>query len=215
VKRTLRDNGLSLVLFGLFFVFVAGQSVAGHVVFNQDQREHHEPGVSYLEYLGEGEFVESVFENWESEFLQMFAYVLLTAYLVQRGSAESKRLDETPEDLDAEVRPASPKLARAGSLGRGLYAHSLSLMLGLLFLASFAVHALGGAQAYGDDQQAHGSPRPSVSEYVTGSQFWFESLQNWQSEFLAVGSLVVLSIFLREKDSPESKRVSEAHAKTG
>ena len=213
--RIIRDNALSLVLFGLFFAFVFGQSVVGLRVYNQDQVEHQSPEVTYTEYLGEGHFVESVFENWESEFLQMFAYVLLTAWLVQRGSPESKGFDEPPEDPDSEISAASPRAARLGGLARSIYSHSLTLALAALFLLSILLHALGGAHEYGDEQEAHGSPRPSVVEYVEGSQFWFESLQNWQSEFLAVGTLVVFSIFLRERGSPESKPVAAPHGKTG
>ena len=194
-----------IVLFALFFVFLAGQSVSGHRVFNEEQVDHRSPEISYVSYLTEGHFVEATFENWESEFLQMFAFVLLTVYLVQRGSPESRPLDDDEEDVDADLSTHSPAAVRAGGWRRALYSHSLTTVLGLLFLVSLLLHSLGGAQVAGDEAEDHGQPRPAYVEYVTGSQFWFESLQNWQSEFLAVGALVVLSIFLREKNSPESK----------
>ena len=215
MRRAVRNNSLSIVLFALFFVFLAGQSVAGHRVFNEEQVEHGSPEITFTSYLTEGHFVEATFENWESEFLQMFAFVLLTVYLVQRGSPESRPLDDDDEDVDADLGSDSPAAVRVGGWRRALYSHSLTTVLGLLFLLSLLLHSFGGAQVAGDEAQGHGQPRPAYVEYVTGSQFWFESLQNWQSEFLAVGALVVLSIFLREKNSPESKDVAEPHAKTG
>ena len=214
MRRVLKNNGLSIVLFSLFFVFLVGQSVAGHRVFNDEQSEHHSPEVSFAAYLTEGHFVEATFENWESEFLQMFAYVLLTVFLVQRGSPESRPLDDGDEDIEADLSPDSPAPVRAGGWRRAFYSHSLTIVLGLMFLVSLVLHSLGGAQVAGDEAQAHGMARPAYLEYVTGSQFWFESMQNWQSEFLAVGALVVLAIFLREKNSPESKQVAEPHATT-
>ena len=177
--------------------------------------EHGGPEITFTSYLTEGHFVEATFENWESEFLQMFAFVLLTVYLVQRGSPESRPLDDDDEDVDADLGTHSPAPVRAGGWRRTLYSHSLTTVLGLLFLVSLLLHSLGGAQVAGDEAEDHRQPRPAYVEYVTGSQFWFESLQNWQSEFLAVGALVVLSIFLREKNSPESKEVAEPHHKTG
>jgi hypothetical protein len=215
VRTFVRDNSLSLALFTLFAIFLVGQSVTGHRVFNEEQVEHREAEISYGEYLTDGHFVEATFENWESEFLQMFAYVLLTVFLVQKGSAESRSPDEEDEDVDAELDSSSPTAVRQGGWRRRLYAHSLSLVFLVMFLLSMLLHALGGLEVAGNEASEHRSPRPSMVEYVTSSQFWFESLQNWQSEFLAVGAIVVLSIYLREKDSPESKKVTEPHAKTG
>ena len=157
-------------------------------------------------------------ENWESEFLQMFAFVVLTAFLYQKGSAESKSLDE-PEEVDRDPRESkkdAPWPVRKGGLVLKLYECSLSLAFLLLFLMSFILHAVGGAKEYNETLREHGSAEVvSTLGYIGTSRFWFESFQNWQSEFLAVGAMVVLSIFLRQKDSPESKPVDSPNSKTG
>ena len=219
MKRFLRDNGLSLVMFGLFAVFLVAQSITGFAVYNDDQREHGEATISYPEYLDSGHFIEATFENWESEYLQMGAYVLFTVYLFQRGSSESKDPDkEEPVDEDprqARNRSDAPWPVRYGGLVLKLYEHSLALALLLLFLFSFALHAIGGAREYSQEQLAHGGQAVSTVEFLRTSEFWFQSFQNWQSEFLAVFSLVVLSIFLRQRGSPESKPVAAAHSETG
>jgi hypothetical protein len=219
VKNLLRDNGLSLVMFGLFALFLFAQSVTGFSVYNDDQREHGEETISYPEYLRTGHFIEATFENWESEYLQMAAYVLFTVFLVQRGSSESKdpdkdeAVDEDPQQ--ARDRPDAPWAVRHGGPVLKLYEHSLALALFLLFLISFALHAIGGAQEYSQEQLAHGGHAVSTWEFLHTSEFWFQSFQNWQSEFLAVFSLVALSIFLRQRGSPESKPVAAAHSETG
>ncbi|MEA2686996.1 MAG: hypothetical protein QOE93_2191 [Actinomycetota bacterium] len=209
MRRFCRDNGLSLAAFGLFLLFLVVMSITGNREYNQDQREHDEEPVGYVSYLGTGHFKESVFENWESEFLQMGGFVVLTIFLRQKGSPESKRM-EGDEDVDREPdpdRPGAPWPVRRGGLALRLYKNSLALALFGLFLLAFLGHAGGGAEEYGDEREAHGQPRVSVTSYMTTSRFWFESMQNWQSEFLAVGSLVALSIYLRQMGSPESKPV--------
>jgi hypothetical protein len=212
----LRNHSLSVVLFGLFVLFLLAQSVTGWRSYNSDQKEHLEPTSSYLAYLTTGHFVEATFENWESEFLQMGAYILLTVWFVQKGSAESKPLDGDPE-LDAEPRPAkdAPSPVRRGGWRLRLYENSLGLAFALLFLLSIILHALGGARVYSAEQTAHGGAPVGVGQFVTTSTFWFQSFQNWQSEFLAVGAITVLSIFLRQKGSPESKPVTAPHGQTG
>lgn len=219
MKRFLRDNGLSLVMFGLFAVFLVAQSITGFAVYNDDRREHGEATISYSEYLDSGHFIEATFENWESEYLQMGAYVLFTVYLFQRGSSESKDPDKE-ESVDEDPRQARdrsdvPWPVRYGGPVLKLYEHSLALALLLLFLISFLLHAIGGAREYSQEQLAHGGQVVSTVEFLRTSEFWFQSFQNWQSEFLAVFSLVVLSIFLRQRGSPESKPVSAAHSETG
>ena len=219
MRRLLRDNGLSIVVFTLFFVFVVGQSIAGFLDYNSTEKEHGRPPVGYTEYLRSGDFVEAVFENWESEFLQMGLYVLLTVFLYQKGSAESKDpAAENPVDADpreSRHRPDAPWPVRRGGLALKLYENSLSLTFLALFLFSFAMHAIGGASAYSQEQVEHGAPPVSVVEYVGSSRFWFESLQNWQSEFVAVGALAVLSVYLRQKGSSQSKPVAHPHGETG
>jgi hypothetical protein len=221
MRRLLRENGLSIVWLGLFFVtLVFGQTLTGHREYNSDQKEHGRPEVAYVEYLGTGHFVEATMENWESEFLQMFLFVVLTAILYQKGSAESKKLDEE-EVVDRDPRESkhkkdAPWPVRKGGLVLRLYENSLSLAFLILFLGSLLLHAAGGAREYNQDQAEHGSPeRVTTLQYMGTSRFWFESLQNWQSEFLAVGLMVVLSIWLRQKGSPESKPVDAPHGQTG
>jgi hypothetical protein len=215
--RLLRENGLAIAMFGLFAVFLLGQSIAGYFNYNQDRRDHQQPEVGYVAYLGSGNFVESVFENWESEFLQMGAYVVLTIFLRQKGAAESKKLEEQ-EPVDREPDPsrrAAPWPVRQGGPILKLYEHSLSIALFALFFLSFALHAIGGAFEYSQDQTTHGGQPVSIAEFMTTARFWFESFQNWQSEFLSVGALIVLSIVLRQKGSPESKPVDAPHHETG
>jgi hypothetical protein len=219
VKRFLRDNSLSLVMLGLFALFLFAQSVTGLNVYNDDQREHGEATISYPEYLRTGHFVEATFENWESEYLQMGAYVVFTVFLFQRGSSESKDPDkEEPVDEDprqARDRKGIPWPVRYGGLPLKVYENSLSIALLLLFLFSFIAHAIGGAREYSQEQIAHGGHAVSTIEFLRTSEFWFQSFQNWQSEFLAVFSIVVLSVFLRQRGSPESKPVAAPHTETG
>lgn len=216
--KWLREHSLGVVLFALFFVILIGMSLTGFTDYNQDQQEHKQPEVGYVEYLGSGSFIESVFENWESEFLQMGSYVILTAYLVQRGSAESKKL-EGREAVDRDPqRTASgdaPWPVRRGGWVLKLYEHSLSLAFLVIFVLSLLLHAYGGARDTCQDNLVHGEQCISMPQYMTSAKFWFESFQNWQSEFLAVFAIVVLSVYLREKGSPESKPVNTPHYKTG
>jgi hypothetical protein len=206
-------------MFGLFLVFLWGQSVAGHRTYNQEQREHGEPAIGYVAYLTEGHFIEAVFENWESEFLQMGSFVLLTVFLRQRGSPESKKLvGKEPADKDprrARHGKRVPWPVRRGGLVLRLYENSLSIVLFLLFFFSLAMHALGGVEEYNAEQREHVGQPVSAAGYMTTARFWYESFQNWQSEFLAVGALAVLAIYLRQKGSPESKPVAAPYDETG
>ena len=219
MPRRLRENGLSIVLFGLFAVFLLGQGLTGWRTYNAEQREHHEQTVGLGTYLTTGHFVEATFENWESEFLQMASYVLLTVWLVQKGSSESKPPGGDPKK-EADPRSVTDPERASGPVRRGgwrlvLYENSLGIALALLFMLSFVLHALGGAREYSAEQVAHGQHPVGAMEFVTTSTFWFQSFQNWQSEFVAVGSIVVLTIFLRQRGSPESKPVAAPHHETG
>jgi hypothetical protein len=222
LRTVLRENGLSLVLFALFFVFLIGQSIAGWMEYNEAAREHEERVLGFLPYLATGHFWEALFENWESEFFQMAAYVGLTTCQYQKGSAESRKFpaegEENPEDADPNVardQPDAPAPVKAGGWILILYEQSLTLGLGLLFLVSFWGHAVAGANNYSQEQIAHGQQAVSTFQYLGTARFWFESMQNWQSEFLAVFALVVLSIWLRDRGSPESKPVAAPHSQTG
>ncbi|MEO8246551.1 MAG: DUF6766 family protein [Chloroflexota bacterium] len=218
--KLLRDHGLAVSMFAIFAATLIGLAFVGWSTYNQEQLDHGAAAIGLLAYLGTPNFGEAVFENWESEFLQMGAYVLLTALLVSRGSAESKDPDagERPGDDPTKIdrrRRGVPGPVRRGGLGLALYQHSLTIALFAIFALSFALHAVTGAGEYSADQLAHGGAAVSPLQYLATSQFWFESLQNWQSEFLAVGALIVLSIFLRQRGSPESKPVGAPHAQTG
>ena len=218
MRRVLRNNALSLTMFGLFLVFLVGQSFAGYRSSNNDNQDHGQPRESFTEYLTSGAFVEATFENWESEFLQLGVYVLFTAWLIQKGSPESKNPDGEESDADPRAErdnPDAPGPVRRGGLALTLYEHSLSTALFALFLLSFVLHALGGHAEYNQQQLEHGQAAVSLWGFVTSSEFWFQSMQNWQSEFLAVGALAVLGIFLRQRGSPESKPVAAPHAQTG
>lgn len=201
----LRDNGLSLALLALFGVSIAGHAYAGWLVAIEEMGQHGALAPGFGEYLSGGEFLSTVFENWESEFLQMSTYVVLTAHLFQRGSAESRDPDNPERDRD-DVGPR---------FWDKLYAHSLGLTLAALFVASFALHLIYSAEAAAEEATLHGEPGPSLSSHLADAQFWFESFQNWQSEFLSTLVLVILSIYLREKGSPESKPVQAGNSETG
>jgi hypothetical protein len=202
----------------LFFGFaLLGQMLTGWSTYNQDQLDHGQSIVDLREYLTTGHFGEAVFENWESEFLQMGLLVILTEKLLQKGSPESKSLDG-PEEVDREPdpkRPGAPWPVRVGGIVGRLYQHSLGGALLGLFLITFALHVWTGAAAASADNLAHGRPGVTALQYLGTARLWFESFQNWQSEFLSIGALTVLSIFLRERGSSESKPVDAPHSETG
>lgn len=217
--RFFKHNGLSIVLFALFLIFLVAQSIAGHRHYNEEQQEHQQAPVTYSEYITGDHFLEATMENWESEFLQMLFFIVLTVFLYQKGSAESKDPDkeeEVDKDPAKTKKKNSPSPVKKGGWILKLYEHSLSLTFLLLFLASFFLHAKGGAADYNEEQRAHGSAESVTTiGYMGTSRFWFESFQNWQSEFLAVGSMVFLTVFLREKGSKESKPVATPHDEHG
>jgi hypothetical protein len=215
-----RNNNLSIVLFVLFMTSLAGHAFSGWRADAEARRQHGEHELSFDAFLRSPEFGESVFENWESEFLQMGFYVLLTVFLYQRGSSESKKHDGTDaveenpiahrDDQDA------PRAVRAGGWRLMLYKNSLSLAFLLLFVFSFVGHAVTGARKHNEEALQHGATEQvTVLQYAQTPQFWYESFQNWQSEFLAVLAIVVLSIWLRQWGSPESKPVHVPHSETG
>ena len=215
-----RTNSLSLVCFGLAAIFIVGLLFTGFRDHNDDQRAHGEPEMSLGEYATSGSVWEALTENWESEYLQMAAYVVLTVFLIQKGSSESKDPAKRSQDFDRDPRDADkrrtvPWPVRRGGLWLRLYENSLFLFFLFLFLASLALHAVSGSRDFSSEREAHGESRVSAVEYVQSSRFWFESFQNWQSEFLAVGSIVVLSVFLRQGGSAESKPVHAPHHETG
>lgn len=215
----LYKNSLSLVVFSVFLLLWIGQGLSGWLVHNEDLMRHKQMPISFLSYLQTPHFREATSENWESEFLQMGFYVVLTVFLRQKGSAESKSL-EKEEKVDRDPRKDknkqnAPWPVRQGGWTLKIYEHSLGSAFLLLFLISFFWHAISGHALENEERSFYGQPIISLWEFIFSSSFWFQSFQNWQSEFLAVLSIVLLSIWLREKGSPESKPVSAPHSETG
>ncbi|GAA4378360.1 DUF6766 family protein [Hymenobacter koreensis] len=216
-RRFLYENGLSLTVTLLVLLSLAGQTLTGWHDYNDELKQLGRAKLELPAYVTSGHWVEATFENWESEFLQMALYVILTVKLRQKGSAESKKLDEE-EEVDREPNPYNddaPWPVKQGGVVLFLYKNSLSIAFLLLFLGAFFLHAVGGTEVYNIEQQAHGEPTVDVWGYMGTARFWFESLQNWQSEFLSIVSIVVLSIWLRQHGSPESKPVDAPHSETG
>ena len=213
MRAFFRNHGLSIVMLGGFFVlFLGGQVVTGRHEYNDERRKQGKSEMGLVEYLRSAHFLEATGENWESEFLQMFVYVFATAFLYQKGSAESKDPRKRHEHKAKKaVTPDSPWPARRGGWVLRVYEHSLSIAFFLLFLIAGGLHARGGLRLYNEERVADGESPVGLSGYLGSSRFWFESFQNWQSEFLAIGSMVLLSIWLRETNSPESKQVQTPH----
>ncbi|GIH02824.1 hypothetical protein Rhe02_08910 [Rhizocola hellebori] len=214
----LKHHALSAVLLTAFVVFVVGQAFAGWQVRNEDLLTAGLPADTFWHYLGTGHFGEALFENWESEFLQMGAYVLLTAFLVQRGSPESKPLeqDDRAEDDPDNAGADSPAWSKTRGWRQWFYRNSLSLGLFGFFVLSFAGHLLAGTAEYNEQQALEQGAAPiGIWQFFGSADFWFQSMQNWQSEFLAVAALVLLSIVLRQHGSPQSKPVKAPHTQTG
>jgi hypothetical protein len=220
VKKAIRNNGLSL-FFGLIFLLaLLGQGLTGHALFNQEQVANGLEEISLGQYLTSSNFAVDVSENWQSEYLQFLLYILATIWLVQKGSPESKEVDQTGTESDKDQlvgeysNPKSPAWARAAGWRRTVFSNSLGTTMGLIFVLCWLVQSLAGTSAYNEEQISNFQQPVTWTEYVTSAEFWNRTLQNWQSEFLAVGSMVVLSIYLRQRGSPESKPVGAAHDDT-
>jgi Domain of unknown function (DUF6766) len=217
MKNFLKNNSLSLVFFVLFIFTLAGQTITGLKEHNQETVKEGGGPITLTEYIVSGHFLQATFENWESEFFQMALFVILTIFLYQKGSSESKD-PESKEPVDREPNPRkedAPWAVRQGGLILEVYKHSLSIALFLLFILSFVMHWYGSLKDYNEAELLKGLPTETALQYLGNSRLWFESFQNWQSEFLSVFAIVVLSIFLRQKGSPQSKPVDEKHSETG
>ncbi|QHS57532.1 hypothetical protein GWR56_19010 [Mucilaginibacter sp. 14171R-50] len=216
-KSFLYRNSLSIVFLTLFIVTLCAQALTGWKEHNQELADDHANEIPFLTYLHTGHFVSSTFENFQSEFLQMALYVVMTVGLRQQGSAESKSLDEK-EDVDREPNPNkkdAPWPVRKGGIWLKLYSHSLSIAFFALFFFSWGMHLYGSWMDNNTEQAVKGKAFQTITQYIAGPRFWFETFQNWQSEFLSVLSIVVLTIFLRQKGSSESKPVDAPHMETG
>ncbi|HTN45772.1 MAG TPA: DUF6766 family protein [Flavipsychrobacter sp.] len=211
-----KRNGLSLVVLLLMVLSLVGQFVTGFHEKNNELAEEDHPTLSIRQYAQSGHFIQATFENWESEFLQMALYVLLTVKLFQVGSSESKDPDKDEEvDRDPKPSPDAPWAVRRGGIWLKLYSYSLTIVFVFLFAISFLLHFYGSLKDHNEEQLAKDLPPSRWMDYMVESRFWFESFQNWQSEFLAVASIVLLSIWFRHKGSPESKPVDAPHSQTG
>jgi hypothetical protein len=219
--RFLRENGLSIFFLVIFLVTLVGQALVGHGLFNQDQLLHHGDPISLGRYLTTSEFAADVAENWQSEYLQFTLYILGTVWLLQRGSPESKKLDQGGVESEEEQRigrhasARSPRWAKVGGLRTAIYSNSLVLVMTALWLGSWFAQSVAGWSAYNADQLDHQAATVDWLGYLGTNDFWDRTLQNWQSEFLAVGSMAILSVYLRQRGSAESKPVGAPHDATG
>jgi hypothetical protein len=220
VRRFLTFNSLSVVFLAFFLASTFGQAIAGHDKFNDDATAHKEPAISLGRYVTSSEFGQAVMENWQSEFLQFSLYILGTVWLIQRGSPESKKPGEAGGGSDEEqligehARPDSPKWARAGGIRTWIYSNSLILLMGSIFFGTWFADSVCGWSAYDADQITHHQPKVDYLGYLGTADFWESSLQNWQSEFLAIGAMAIFSVYLRQRGSPESKPVGAPHEET-
>ncbi|MGC5171665.1 DUF6766 family protein [Micromonospora sp. DT81.3] len=218
--KGIKEHGLSIFFGTIFLLALLGQSIAGLFVFNEEQLSHGAAPVSYLDFITSSEFVVDVAENWQSEYLQFFLFILATVWLVERGSPESKKVedagvgDDKSEMVGEHARPDSPKWAQATDWRNFVYSNSLLFVMGAVFLASWLVQSIAGVVVYNQEQLEHGASVISWAQYLVNPDFWNRTLQNWQSEFLAVGSMVALSIYLRQRGSAESKPVGAPHEAT-
>jgi hypothetical protein len=220
LRRKLRDNGLSLVFGLLFLGSLIGQAISGHADFNHRQVANGGQPQSFGQYVVSSDFAVDVAENWQSEYLQFFLYIFATVWLVQRGSPESKKPREIGGESDEAQRVGrhatqdSPAWARVGGWRTVVFSNSLASVMAGLFLLSLFAQSVAGVAVYNADQLANHESTLSWLQYLGSADFWNRTLQNWQSEFLAIGSMAVLSVYLRQRGSPESKPVGAPHAVT-
>ncbi len=220
MRRFVRDHSLSLFFLAIFLAALTGQAIAGHALHNEEAAAHAGKEISFWRYVTGSDFGNAVMENWQSEYLQFLLFMLATVWLVQRGSPESKKPDETGIESEKKQRIGehatqdSPLWARVGGLRTTLYSNSLLIAMAIIFLGSWFAQSVTGWTDFNAEQVDHGDPKVSWLSYIGSPTFWESTLQNWQSEFLAVGSFAVLAIFLRQRGSPESKPVGARHEAT-
>jgi hypothetical protein len=221
VRAFLKHNGLSICFFVLFLGAIALQAVAGHADFNEDQQRHGDPEISLGRYVVSSEYGTAVLENWQSEYLQFTLFILLTVWLLQRGSPESKELHKAGRGSDEEqkvgehAREDSPRWAKVAGVRRTIYENSLLLVMTAIWVASWLAQSVTGVTEYNAMRLGHQQDPVSWWQYLSRPDFWEKTLQNWQSEFLAVGSMAILAVYLRQRGSPESKPVGSPHHTTG
>lgn len=217
VRHFFRTSSLSLAFLVIFVLALIGQSFAGHAYNNQELLQHGRPPVTYFDFVTSSDFLVDVAENWQSEFLQFFLFILATIWLIQRGSPESKKSGDEgvgtdeEQNVGAHARADSPRWAKAQGARLWIYSNSLLLMMGAVFLFSWFAQSLAGHVVSNEQNMQHGLPPETWGDYVLSAEFWNRTLQNWQSEFLAVGAMVAFSIYLRQRGSSESKPVGMPH----
>jgi uncharacterized protein DUF6766 len=221
MRRFLRENSLSLFFLALFLLALVGQAIAGHALHNEEAVAHGGEKLSLLRYVTSSDFGNAVMENWQSEYLQFMLFMLATVWFLQRGSPESKEPEKTGTEGERAQRigrhadPDSPLWARVGGWRTKIYSNSLLIAMAVIFFGSWFAQSVTGWTQFNADQVDHGDPKVSWLIYIGSSSFWEATLENWQSEFLAIGSFAVLAIFLRQRGSPESKPVGAPHEATG
>jgi hypothetical protein len=213
MKRFLKENSLSLFFLAIFLLALIGQAISGHNLFNEEAKAHGESTISFWRYLSSSDFGQAVTENWQSEYLQFALFAMATVWLLQKGSPESKELDKAGTESDEEQKvgehadESSPRWAAVGGVRTAIYSNSLIIAMSLVFVGSWFAQSVTGWTAFNQEQHDHDEARVSWLTYIGSSDFWQATFQNWQSEFLAVGSFAVLAIYLRQRGSPESKPV--------
>jgi hypothetical protein len=221
VKRFVKHNGLSIFFLVLFLAALFFQAVAGHADFNEDQDRHGNPHMSFGRYVLSSQYGTAVLENWQSEYLQFTLFILTTVWLLQRGSPESKELDQAGRESDEKQQvgphagPGSPAWAKVDGIRRAIYENSLLIVMAAIWVASWFAQSVTGVSEYNTERLDHHQLPVSWFDYLGRPDFWEKTLQNWQSEFLAVGSMAILAVYLRQRGSPESKPVGAAHEATG
>jgi hypothetical protein len=221
MRRFLKENSLSLVFLMLFLAAISGQAIAGNADFNEEQVRHGDPEISLSRYVVSSDFGVAVMENWQSEYLQFTLFVVLTVWLLQRGSPESKELDKSGLESDeqqqvgAHAQQNSPAWAKVGGIRRTIYENSLLLVMGTIWLGTWFAQSVTGLTQFNSERLDHRMDTVGWWHYIGKADFWEKTLQNWQSEFLAVGSMAILAVYLRQRGSPESKPVGTPHGATG
>ncbi|MBI5107031.1 MAG: hypothetical protein HZB46_18970 [Solirubrobacterales bacterium] len=227
MRRFLKDQALSIAFLALFLGSLLGQAIAGHQLYNNDEVDHasltgdQADTISFWRYLVSSHFGNAVMENWQSEYLQFVTFLIITVWLIQRGSTESKEPGKAGRESDEDQQVGrhadadSPKWARVGGWRQRLYENSLLVVMATIWIASWFAQSVTGWSEFNSDQLQHRQHTVSWLGYLGKPDFWEATFQNWQSEFLAVGSMVVLSIYLRQRGSPQSKPVGAGHHETG
>ena len=221
MKRFARENSLSLFFFAIFLLTLFGQSIAGYKLFNEEQMEHQEATLGYFRYLVSSDFGADTMENWQSEWLQFWLFALATVWLIQKGSNESKKPEDIGLEDDAQQRVKghasenAPGWAKARDWRLTIYSNSFFIVMGLVFILTWLAQSFTSWTVFNNEQSAHDEPTMSWVGYIGSADFWVRTLQNWQSEFLAVGTMAVFTIYLRQRGSPESKPVGAPHEETG